>query len=72
MNQTITFAGDVQAVNHVDDKANRTASLLYAGLVQLGSPDVPVAVPADIQETALIVVNDFDTVRAETFTLMGD
>ena len=72
MNQSITYAGDVEARDHVDDRAIRPASLLFAGLVQVPSYNAPVAVPADIQETALIVVNQFDTVRADTFRLIGD
>lgn len=72
MNQSIIFETDVKPTDHVNSDAIRPDSLLYSALVQVPAYNAPVAIPADILETALIVVNEFEGVRAETLRLISE
>lgn len=72
MNQSITYISDVLPQKYVNQDAIRPTSVLFAGLVQIPTYNVPIAVPEDVQETALIIISEFDTVRADVFRLIGD
>ena len=65
------FESNVQAVSHVTERDMLGFSLVYSGLIQIAKT-AAVAVPNDVQETGLWLVNEMTETRQNSLRLLDD